>query len=81
MVEEFLGEARPDFWVSDRYGAQLGWAKTDNELCLAHLIRDAQYAIEAGDAAFAPGLKHLKFSRRHVRAGLISRANFHVCSE
>ena len=24
VVEEFLGEARPDFWVSDRYGAQLG---------------------------------------------------------
>jgi transposase len=59
VVEEFLGEARPDFWVSDRYGAQLGWAKTDNQVCLAHLIRDAQYAIDAGDAAFAPGLRKL----------------------
>ena len=59
VVEEFLGEARPDFWVSDRYGAQLGWAKTDNQVCLAHLLRDAQYAIDAGDAAFAPGLRKL----------------------
>src|ERR1700674_20705 len=26
------------------------------EVCLAHLIREAKYAIEAGDSAFAPGL-------------------------
>jgi transposase len=59
VVEEFLGDVRPDFWVSDRLAAQLGWAKTDNQVCLAHLIRDAQYAIEAGDTAFAPGLRKL----------------------
>jgi transposase len=56
VVADFLGEVRPAFWVSDRYGAQLGWAMTDNQVCLAHLIRDAQYAIDAGDTAFAPGL-------------------------
>jgi len=59
VVEQFLGEHRPDFWVSDRLAAQMNWAKKDHQVCLAHLIRDAQYAIDAGDTAFAPGLRKL----------------------
>jgi transposase len=59
VVEEFLGEHRPDYWISDRYGGQMGWARREHQVCLAHLIRDVQYAIEAGDAVFAPGLKGL----------------------
>jgi transposase len=42
VVAEFLGDVRPAFWVSDRFGAQLGWAQSDHQVCLAHLIRDAQ---------------------------------------
>ena len=38
VVEEFLGDVRPDYWVSDRLAAQMCWAKTDNQVCLAHLI-------------------------------------------
>jgi len=59
VVEEFLGEVRPAFWVSDRFGAQMGWASTGHQACLAHLLRDVQYAIDAGDAAFAPAIKDL----------------------
>jgi transposase len=59
VVEEFLGEHRPDYWVSDRLAAQMGWARLEQQVCLAHLLRDAQYAIEAGDTAFAPGLRQL----------------------
>jgi len=59
VVEAFLGKRRPDFWVSDRLAAQMGWAKKHNQVCLAHLIRDATCAIEAGDAVFAPGLRKL----------------------
>jgi transposase len=59
VVAEFLGGYRPNIWVSDRYGAQAGWAVSDSQVCLAHLIRDAQYAIDAGDKVFAPGLKRL----------------------
>ena len=58
-MAEFLGDVRPDFWVSDRFGAQMGWAKTDNRSWLLIYIRDAQYAIDAGDTAFAPGLRKL----------------------
>lgn len=59
VVEGFLGAFRPDFWVSDRYAGQMGWAKKGNQVCLAHLIRDVQYAIDSGDGIFAPGLHHL----------------------
>jgi transposase len=59
VVEGFLGDFRPDFWVSDRYGGQMGWANKDNQVCLAHLIRDVQYAIDVGDDVLAPDLRHL----------------------
>ena len=59
VVEAFLDGRRPDFWTSDRYGAQAGWASKAHQVCLAHLIRDVQYAIEAGDAVLGPGLKGL----------------------
>ena len=42
VVEDFLGDFRPDFWVSDRYGGPMGWASVNNQVCLAHLIRDVQ---------------------------------------
>lgn len=54
VVEEFLGEHRPEFWVSDRLAAQTGWATKEHQVCLAHLLRDVQYAIDAGDNRFAP---------------------------
>jgi transposase len=59
VVEEFLGGYRPDYWVSDRLAAQMGWARKEHQVCLAHLLRDVQYAIDAGDNAFAPPLAHL----------------------
>jgi transposase len=67
VVREFLGDIRPEFWISDRLGAQMGWARTDHQACLAHLLRDIQYAIDAGDIAFAPGIKSLL--KRAIRIG------------
>ena len=67
VVREFLGDIRPEFWISDRLGAQMGWARTDHQACLAHLLRDIQYAIDAGDIAFAPGIKNLL--KRAIRIG------------
>jgi len=37
----------------------MGRAAVNNQVCLAHLIRDVQYAIDAGDDIFAPELRHL----------------------
>jgi transposase len=58
VLTGFLGEAKPDVWVADRYAAQAGHGN-ERQLCLAHLLRDAQYAIEAGDTGFAPGFHKL----------------------
>jgi transposase len=44
--------------VSDLYAAQRGHAELW-QVCLAHQLRDLRYAVEAGDAVFAPRLKAL----------------------
>jgi transposase len=56
VVTTFLQGARPEIWVADRYGGQLGHGAV-RQICLAHLLRDTRYAIEAGDAVFAPGFR------------------------
>jgi transposase len=52
VVTALFGETRPAVWVSDMLGSQRGhgvlW-----QVCLAHLLRDAAYAIECGDTAFS----------------------------
>ncbi|MCX7180900.1 MAG: IS66 family transposase [Proteobacteria bacterium] len=59
VVAEFLGDVRPDYWVSDRLAAQAGWAAKEQQVCLAHLLRYIKYAIDCGDDAFGPSLKTL----------------------
>jgi len=44
----------PGLLDSDRYGGQMGWATREHQVCLAHLIRDVQYAIDSGDACSRP---------------------------
>ncbi len=69
VVREVLDGHRPALWVSDLYSAQQGHAE-DWQICLAHQLRDCTYAIEAGDAVFAPRMKALLLravvlARRH----------------
>ena len=69
VVAEVLDGHRPALWVSDLYGAQQGHAEAW-QVCLAHQLRDCAYAIEAGDAVFAPRMKALLLravvlARRH----------------
>ena len=58
VITGFLAGARPEVWISDRLPAQAGHAE-QHQVCLAHLLRDVQYAIDAGDTLLAPGLKEL----------------------
>ena len=58
VVREVLDGHRPAIWVSDLYSAQQGHA-ADWQICLAHQLRDCQFAIETGDAIFAPRMKAL----------------------
>lgn len=54
----FLSGAKPKMWLSDRLPAQCTHAEA-HQFCLAHLIRNAQFAIDHGDAIFAPDFKAL----------------------
>lgn len=58
VVREVMDGHRPAIWVSDLFSAQQGHAQ-DWQICLAHQLRDCQFAIEAGDTIFAPRMKML----------------------
>ena len=58
VVADVMAGHRPTIWVSDLYGAQQGHADLW-QVCLAHQLRDCQYAIDAGDGIFAPRMKAL----------------------
>jgi transposase len=58
VVRTLFGAIRPGVWVSDMLGSQRGhgvlW-----QVCLAHLLRDAKYAVECGDTAFSAPFRRL----------------------
>ena len=58
VVTALFGDIRPEVWVSDMPGSQrchgVLW-----QVCLAHLPRDAQYAIECGDTPFSAPFRRL----------------------
>jgi len=58
VVQALFGEIRPLVWVSDMLGSQRGHG-AEWQVCLAHLLRDARYAIECGDTAFSAAFKQL----------------------
>jgi transposase len=72
VVGEVMDGHRPMIWVSDLYGAQQGHA-AEWQICLAHQLRDCQFAIEAGDTIFAPRMKMLL-----LRAFALSRRRHHL---
>ncbi len=58
VVTALFGTFRPDVWVSDMLGSQRGHG-VEWQVCLAHLLRDAKYAIECGDTAFSAPFRRL----------------------
>jgi transposase len=58
VVRALFGAIRPGVRVSDMLGSQRGhgvlW-----QVCLAHLLRDAKYAVECGDSAFSAPFRRL----------------------
>jgi transposase len=58
VVTALFGTIQPEVWVSDMLGSQRGhgvlW-----QVCLAHLLRDATYAIECGDISFSAPFRWL----------------------
>lgn len=58
VAEAVMGGHKPAVWVSDRYAGQQEMAAA-HQVCLAHVLRDVQYAIDCGDGVFAPALARL----------------------
>jgi transposase len=58
VVTRLFGAIRPEVWVSDMLGSQRGHGALW-QVCLAHLLRDAAYAIECGDTAFSTPFRWL----------------------
>jgi len=58
VVQALFGAVQPLVWVSDMLGSQRGHA-AQWQVCLAHLLRDARYAVECGDTAFSAPFKRL----------------------
>ena len=67
VVADLFGAVQPLVWVSDMLGSQRGHA-VQWQVCLAHLLRDARYAVECGDTAFS-----VPFRRLLLRAVAIGR--------
>jgi transposase len=59
VIQEVLGAHRPRIWVSDLYSAQKHHPAEQWQVCLAHQLRDCQFALEAGDTVLAPRMKAL----------------------
>ena len=59
VIHEVLGDHRPTIWVSDLYSAQKHHPAEAWQVCLAHQLRDCQFALEAGDRVFAPRMKRV----------------------
>lgn len=67
VLRETLGEARPEVWVSDLGSAQLQHPAPHFQLCLAHQVRDLQFAIDASRCGWAAQLQALFY--RAMRLG------------
>jgi transposase len=58
VVADLFGAIHPMVWVSDMLASQRGHG-VEWQVCLAHLLRDARYAVECGDTAFSAAFKRL----------------------
>jgi transposase len=62
VITAFLGDARPEGWVSDLWSPQLQVDAETHQICLAHQIRNLTYAVEADGytgRVWAIELRHL----------------------
>jgi len=59
VITEIMAGHQPEVWISDLFSAQKKNPATNWQVCLAHQLRDCQYAIDAGDKIFAPVFKQI----------------------
>jgi transposase len=81
VMAAFLGDTRPDGWVSDLWSPQLTVDAETHQICLAHQIRNLTYAAEADGYAglvWAIELRHLigRAIRLHAIRETLTPASF-----
>jgi transposase len=59
VIDSVMAGHQPQIWVSDLFSAQAAHPAQEWQVCLAHQLRDCQYAIDTGDDLFAPRMKRL----------------------
>src|SRR5512147_771025 len=85
VAEEVLGDRKPDIWVSERYAGQQELASA-HQVCLAHVLRDVQYALDCGDTIFAPKLREplrwaIRIGRRREAPRPTTLRQYHARAE
>ena len=74
VIDSVMDGHQPQIWLSDLFSSQAAHPALDWQVCLAHQLRDCQYAMDAGDELFAPRMKRLLLKaialqrRRHTLA-------------
>jgi transposase len=53
VVQDFLGDAAPETWVSDRWKPQLNAGAARHQICLAHQLRELQYVVDREQSPWA----------------------------
>jgi transposase len=59
VIDSVMAGHQPQIWVSDLFSAQAAHPAHEWQVCLAHQLRDCQYAMDAGDELVAPRMKWL----------------------
>jgi transposase len=70
VVQDFLGDAVPETWVSDLWKPQLGVRAARHQICLAHQLRELQYVVDQEQSAWARDCQavfRLAIHRAHQR--------------
>jgi transposase len=70
VVQDFLGDAAPQTWVSDLWKPQLNARAERHQICLAHQLRELQYVVDHEQSAWAQQcqeLLRLAIHRAHQR--------------
>jgi transposase len=70
VVQDFLGEAVPETWVSDLWKPQLAAPAERRQICLGHQLRELQYVVDKEQSAWAQqcqALFRLAIHRAHQR--------------
>lgn len=79
VLREVMGDAQPAVWVSDGLSSQMCHPAQAYQICLAHQVRDLQYAIDAHQCPWAQQVQTLfdDAMRLHRQRDNLDADHFH----